>query len=235
MRLNRVFLTFFFLHVSLCASDLHVKLLEPFLGIKYRNDGTTNINEEYTLFANTSKIYKKAGLNCSGFVLTAMKQLLGKNITIAEAKIDTNQNSGVNSPMGQDWDFGRDLIQNIAKDYSYEYISKRDINPNSLTGDGIDIYDLKAWKFVFEKIKKNRIYLLAFSKNSTLKGYKTIYHHVGIIIKDSNRNIWLYHATQKNGVHRVWLNYDRNMRPFAKEFKKDINKNRKVLILEVSP
>lgn len=235
MRLNKIFFTLLLLHVSLHANDLHVKLLEPLLGIKYRIDGTTNADEKYTLFANTSKIYKKAGLNCSGFVLTAMKQLLGKTITIDEAKKDINKNSNTNSSMGQDWDFGRDLIQNISQGYNSNYLSIKDINPNSLTGDGIKIYDLKAWKYVFRQIKKDNIYLLAFSKQTNMKGYKIIYHHVGIIIKDNNKNIWLYHATQKNGAHRVWLDYDKKMTPFRKEFAKDIKSSRKVLILEISP
>lgn len=230
----KFFVSFFILSlISLNANDIHVKLLEPLLGIKYRVDGTTNAEERYTLFENEDKIYKKAGLNCSGFVLTASKQLLGKTITIKEAKKDINKNSDENSSMGKDWDFGRDLIQNIASNYNSNYLSLGEINPNSTTSDGIKSHDVKAWNYIFQHIKKENIYLAVFSKPTTLKGYKILYYHVGIIIKDNNKNIWLYHATQNDGVHKVWLDYDRAMTYFNKEFAKNSKYNKKVLILEL--
>lgn len=226
-------LIFIFLPVSLVASSLHLKLLEPLLGIKYRVDGTTNIKEEYTLFSNPKNIYKKAGFNCSGFVLAGSRQLLGKSITINDAKKDTNQNSSPASPLGEDWDFGRDLILNIASSYSHRFLNYDTIDTNSSTGDGIDINDSVAWHDLFKQMKKENIYLMTFSKPTSQKGYKYLYYHVGIIIKDDNDNIWLYHATQNSGVHKVWLDYDKNMTPFKKEYPDNLTKGKKALILEL--
>lgn len=217
----------------LSASNLHLKLLEPLLGIKYRMDGATNIKEEYTLFANQKKIYKKAGLNCSGFVLAGARQLLGKSITINEAKKDINQNSDANSSMGKDWDFGRDLILNIASPYSHRFLNYEDIDTNSSTSDGIKLYDHVAWHDLFKQMKKDNIYLTTFSKNVDMEKYDVLYYHVGIIIKDDNDNIWLYHATQESGVHRVWLDFDKKMTPFSKEYPKSSSYNKKALVLEL--
>lgn len=222
-----------FFPISLLASNLHMKLLEPLLGIKYRIDGTTNIYEKYTLFENQNKIYKKAGLNCSGFVLTGAKQLLGKNIKIDSAKKDINQNSGENSSMGKDWDFGRDLILNIAKPFSHRFLNYDTIDTNSTTSDGININNTLAWSDIFKRMKKENIYLVAFSKPTEIKGYKYLYSHVGIMIKDDNNNIWLYHSTEKNGVHKIWMDFDTNMTPFKKEYPKSSSYEIRALVLEL--
>ncbi len=221
------------LPIYLSANDLHVKLLEPLLDIDYRIDGVTNIKEEYTVFSDTSKIYKRAGLNCSGFVLAGARQLLGKSITISEAIKDTNQNSDKNSSLGEDWDFGRDLILNIAKPFNHRFLNYEDIDTNSSTSDGIRLNDHVAWSDMFKRMKKDNIYLTAFSKNVNKNGYKALYYHVGIIIKDDNSNIWLYHSTPKSGVHRVWLDFDRKMTPFKREYPENLSHDKRALILEL--
>lgn len=217
------------LHLNLLASDTHKRLLKPFIGIPYRTDGAMNIDGNYTSFANTHKFYKTPGLNCSGFVLSGVRALLNKKIAIKTAKKDINNNSGTKALLGKDWDFGRDLIQNISKKYKTKYLSTQKINPNSTTSDGIGMRDKKAWLWVLEKIKKQNIYLMALSKKTNLKNYKFLYHHVGIIIKDGNDKIWLYHATRKNGVNKVLLSNDKILSSFIKNYKK----TQKALILEV--
>lgn len=229
----KVFILLLSLHVNLYSSDLHVKLLEPLLDIKYRKDGVSNADEQYTLFKNQSKIFKRAGLNCSGFVVAASRQLLGKSIIINDTIKDINQNSGINSKMGEDWDFGRDLILNIASKYNHKFINNEEIDINSLTSDGVKTQDVKGWNRIFKKIKKENIYLVAFSKPVKNQTYKFLYYHVGVIVKDNNKNVWLYHSTPKLGVHRTWLDYDKKMSPFNKEYKKNPNYDKKVIILEI--
>lgn len=222
-----------FLQTSIFANDLQVELLEPFLGIKYRVDGTTDKNENYTTFSDPTKRYKKAGLNCSGFVHTASKQLLGKSFAIDDVTKDTNKNSSKNAPLGEDWDFGRDLILNIASNYSHSFINDEWIDADSTSSDGIRTDDLRGWKELFKRINKDDIYLVVFSKPVSKPPYKVLYYHVGIIIKDNNGNVWLYHSTPIQGVHRVWLNYDEKMTPFQKEFKKNPAYDKRVLVLEL--
>ncbi len=228
-----IFKIVFILMLPICvyASNLHVKLLEPLLGIKYRVDGVTNIKEEYTVFEKPSITYKKAGFNCSGFVLAGARQLLGKSITIKEAIKDINFNSDENSSLGKDWDFGRDLILNIAKPFKYRFLNYDDIDINSSSSDGIRLNDHVAWSDMFQQMKKSNIYLTTFSKRD--KKDRILYYHVGIIIKDDNSNIWLYHSTPKSGVHRVWLDFDKNMTPFKKEYPAVSSSNKKALILEL--
>lgn len=221
------------LHVNLFANDLHVKILENFLGIAYRIDGTTTDDEFYTTFNDQNKSFKKAGLNCSGFVHTASKFLLGQSFSIDEVRKDINKNSYKNSPLGEDWDFGRDLILNIASKFPHKFINPSDVDINSSTSDGFLIDDMNAWKKIFKQIKKQNIYLVTFSKPTNLKGYKYLYYHVGIIIKDNNNNIFLYHATPKQGVHKTWLNFDSKMTPFFSEYKQSAKFSKKILILEL--
>lgn len=230
---TKILLLVFILHANANSNDLHVKLLEPLLDIKYRKDGTTNMEEQYTLFADQSKRYKKAGLNCSGFVFTAIKRLFGESIPIDSVLKDINQNSGKNSPLGEDWDFGRDLILNIAHKYKHRFLNEGEIDTSSSTSDGVKTNDVEGWKKIFKQIKKDNIYLATFSKPVKIKNYKVLYYHVGIIIKDNNKNIWLYHSTPIDGVHRTWLDYDKNMTPFNKEYKKHPDYDKRVLILEI--
>lgn len=228
-RLKILFLIF--LSINLYANDKHIKLLEPFLDIPYRANGTTNSDERYVVFSNPKDTYKRAGLSGSGFVHAAAKQLLGQDFTPEEIKYDLNQNSGKNSPLGYNWDFAKDVILNIAKHFKYHFINEENIDLNSTSSQGFKLNDIKMWKEVFKKIKKQNIYLVAFSKPSQKKGYKYVYYHPAIIVKDNNNNIFLYHSTPKQGVHRVWLNYDNMLTPLVKEFSSKNDK--KVIILEL--
>ncbi len=187
-----------FVGTNLYASSLHLKLLEPFLGIKYRQYGTTNTDERYTIFTDLNSSFKKAGLGNNGFVFTAYKQLLGKTF-------------GLEKVLGKkqlilDNNFSLDLAKSIASNHKYNVF------------EPFNAHDLSRWNFVFKQIKAKNIYLAIFSRG--IKDEK-IYFHLGIIIKDDNKNIWLYHANRKNGVSRIWLDFDRKMSSFRKEFGKN--------------
>ncbi|MBS9778867.1 MAG: hypothetical protein KGV58_00995 [Campylobacteraceae bacterium] len=223
VKIIKTFALFLFSCVCLNASSLHVRLLEPFLGIKYRQYGTTNINEKYVLFTDKFKTLKKAGFGHNGFVYSAYKRLLGKSMDIDEVL----QNSGKNymNLVLKD-DFSLKLALNIAKKHKNRFLNSSFCEYYG--GDyAFDIYNIRRWNRVFKKLKKENIYLAIFSKH--IRG-KDKFSHLGIIIKDDNKNVFLYQSTPKYGVHKIWMDFDRKMSIFGKDID---SLPQKVLILEL--
>ncbi len=208
MNALKVIVFLIFIDSYMWANSLHVRLLEPFLGMTYREYGTTNIDEKYTTLINPKSIYRRGGLGDEGFVISAYKQLFGRNFRLNDILSPQTKER-----ISQD-DFALELALKLASNHKYKILSASS-SFIFWSKKSFGILDIKSWKKIFEKLHVENVYLAIFSKK--LK-QKNIYFHLGIIIKDDNNNIWLYHGSKKSGVSRIWLDFDRKMSLFVREF-----------------
>lgn len=241
MRIKLIICIFLFFHTVVYSDVIDLNefyQINSLLGAKYRKDGVTNRFGLYTLFEKQELFFKDPGFNCSGFVLTMSRILLNNSINIDEARKDLNENSSSGSEFGQDWDFGRDLIMNITSPYGFNIIlpnseSSNSFDINAFKSLGFSLHDLENWKNIFPQIKNDKVYFVAFSRKAIASGYKYLYYHVAIIVKDSADAIWLYHATPGEGAHRIFMNSKQGMKKFQEEFKEKKGFPKKLLIIEV--
>lgn len=214
-----------------------IQNLDKLVGIKYRKDGVTNLNGDYTTFENQVQKFDTPGLNCSGFVVTATRFILNSSKTVDQYRYDLNENSGVGSVYGQDWDFGRDLIMNISgKPYESILPKSESSQPDIQSAAeryGFNLHSVDNWDDVLGQIKPNKLYLLAFSRDTTIPGYKYLYYHVGILLMAPDGGIWLYHSTPDFGVHKIQMNTDSGMKMFQGEYKQKEDQVKRIMILSV--
>lgn len=216
-------------------------LLQSFLGIPYRDDGAVDDNGLYTLFANPKARFSTPGLNCSGFVLEASRLLLRENIPLATAMRDRLGDSGPKSPLGQDWDFGWDLIMNIAEGRSPRMLlpggKSMDPAKNVLSGKmprGFDLHAPETWQELPGRIRPGHMYLLSFSKDSSRKPYTLLHYHVGLLFRDPSGTLWLYHATgQKGSVNRRDIGSAEGRAAFLKSYANSGTVRKMIVVLEV--
>ncbi len=86
----------------------------PLLGTPYRDDGVDDPAGRHTLFADQAKTFPDRGLNCSGFVVTASRGILGRPLPLDAMRRDRKGDSGPGAAAGEDWDFGYDLLLNVT-------------------------------------------------------------------------------------------------------------------------
>jgi cell wall-associated NlpC family hydrolase len=178
----------------------------------------------HTLIADPSATFASPGFNCSGFVTTASRKLLARPLPLDAIKRDRKGDSGPGSPLGEDWDFGYDLILNITEGLPRRLLAPAGRLP-SAPGDpaawdaarfrGFPLHDASAWNAVLPLIRPGELALAAFSKE---KGGRLYYYHVGLLVTDANGRTFLYHATPGQGTHRLELSSPAGMAAFAKEF-----------------
>ncbi len=214
-----------------------VSLVDTYLGIPYRDDGTLDENGFFTIFENPTHFFDTPGLNCSGLVLSASRFLFNKNWTLAEATRDRLGDSGEGAPLGKDWDFGLDLILNIADEFSPRVVmpGKSTVaisNVNGLTDRGIDLHDAGAWRNVMSLMKPGHAYLGSISKPGTSKGYKLMHYHVVLILPDPNGDIWLYHSTRRSQVHKMNINSQQGLSRLMSQFRNSRGESKKILLIE---
>lgn len=94
------------------------QLLAPLLNIPYRADGAVTQAGVYTTFADPHKRFTSPGLNCSGFVLAAARLLFRSSLSVEAAGFDRWNDSGPDSPLGHDWDYGWDLLCNLVDNFA---------------------------------------------------------------------------------------------------------------------
>ncbi len=211
---------------------------QTLLSLPYRADGVIDENGRNTLFASPEKTFKTPGLNCSGFVLSASRGLLQKNITLDQAKTDRQGDSGPQSPLGQDWDYGLDLILNISQGFPRRVLAPAGPiplpdRPDGRTERGFPLDDAASWEAVLPRMQAGRIYLATISKPAKRKGYVLMHYHVALIVPDREGRVWWYHSTPKTGVHRMDLRSAKGMSQFRREFAGAVPGQKRVLLLEV--
>lgn len=216
-------------------------LLQSFLGIPYRDDGAVGDDGLYTLFANPKARFNTPGLNCSGFVLEASRLLLRENISVAKATRDRLNDSGPQSPLGQDWDFGWDLIMNIAEGRSPRMLlpggKSMDPAKDAISGKtprGFDLHAPETWQELPGRIRPGYMYLVSFSKDSSRKPYTLLHYHVGVLFRAPSGTLWLYHATgQKGSVNRRDIGSAEGRAAFLKSYANSGKAQKMIVVLEV--
>ncbi|MDR1487791.1 MAG: hypothetical protein LBT62_07380 [Deltaproteobacteria bacterium] len=194
--------------ITLPSEEGVENILNVLLKIPYRADGVVSDDGRWTTWKQPQTTLESPGLNCSGFLLEAARLLLGRNITLQEASFDRDQDSGLDSPLGQDWDFGLDLLLNLAKVKQQELLptpqeDKLDQSPsNRPMGLGIDINGDDFEPFL-KQLPAPNVYLLVISKPERRLKSGLAYYHVGLLHVDLQGAIWLYQATPKAGAHRI--------------------------------
>jgi cell wall-associated NlpC family hydrolase len=209
--------------------------LAPLLDTPYRDDGTTDPSGRFTRFANPATTFATPGLNCSGFVVAASRKLLGRPLPLEAVIRDRKGDSGPESPRGQDWDFGYDLILNIT-----EGLPRRLLLPDGATPDpdkadparlrGFPLHDTKAWDVILPRIRPGELVLAAYSK--PVHG-RLLFYHVALIVNDGAGHLWLYHATPGHGAHRLDLASTAGRRSLGLEFAEQHFGDKQILLLSV--
>ena len=184
--------------------------MECYRGIPYRPDGALDEYGRWTIWADQNQEFTSAGLNCSGLTAAISSSIWKHTFSLDAAKYDRLGDSGADSTMGEDWDFGLDLILNLTDSlprqlipdpYSHQPVDSRSWNALDLRG--VDV-DSSEFANILNQIQPEHVYYFAISKlDSRFKGGISFYH-VGLLLKDGE-HIWMYHATAKGGVYRVNL------------------------------
>ena len=225
--------------VKLSPSDPPEQVLGAFLGIPYRPDGVIDNDGRYTLFAHRDDIQATPGLNCSGYVIAVCRYLFNKNLTLAEVGVDRLGDSGPDSPYGEDWDLGLDLILNISEGLPRRFLlpGNQTLAAEKATGfspRGFELQAPETWKELPQRLKPGRIYLLSFNKDVSKPGYKAQHYHVGIFYVDEAGVLWFYNTTTgaKKSYRRNLSDKD-SLAVFLKSFADTGKVRKRIMVLEV--
>jgi len=193
-----------------------------FLGAPYRDDGVDDPAGRHTLFADQAKTFPDRGFNCSGFVVTASRGLLGRPLPLDAMRRDRKGDSGPGAAAGEDWDFGYDLILNVT-----EGLPRRLLLPpgpglppapeavDAARFRGFPLHDAAAWAAVLPKLAAGEVAYAALSKE--IKG-RLYYYHVGVLYRDAAGKVRFAHATPGRGSHELILSEPAGMAAFRKAF-----------------
>jgi len=207
---------------------------DAFLGIPYRDDGTLDEQGRYTLFERPDRVFPSPGLNCSGFVLSLSRYLIGRNISLTQASRDRLGDSGADAPLGRDWDFGWDLIWNIASLAGNPKVLVPSGAAASSQGSdgasqrGFALSDTAAWSAVLGQMRPGTMVLGSVSKMAK-SGPR--HHHVVLILPLAGGRTALYHATPRTGVHRLEISRPDGLRFFIEEMERG-GSRKMILLLE---
>ena len=213
--------------------------LSFFLNIAYRVDGAIDEQGRYTLFAKPDQFFKEPGLNCSGFVLEASRLLLRKNIPLDFAARDRLEDSGPGAVLGEDWDFGWDLILNISEGFERTLLLPGGELADPTVGSGLsplgfDLHAPETWRELPNRIRQNHLYLVSFSKPVKQHKYSLMHYHVGLLIRISEKDWYIYHTTNKRGkVSRENLGSEQGLNRFLRSYANTGNARKHIFIIEL--
>ncbi|MDR1083576.1 MAG: hypothetical protein LBP22_01660 [Deltaproteobacteria bacterium] len=217
-----------------------VSVLASFLGLPFRFDGVVSDEGAWTTWQNPGKALATPGLNCSGFVAAAGRFLLNRNLRLDDLRRDRESNSGAGSDQGFDWDFGLDVVLNLAEGHFLRYLPQPAVptltynEAGQPLGWGLDIHSHRLEE-VLRLFQPGRIYLFAISKPDRRFAGGLSYYHVGIVMPEATGEIWLYHATKNAGVHRLNLASPKSLATFRRYFPKVRSGERRIQFLELDP
>ncbi len=214
-----------------------IEIADTHLGIPYRDDGTLDSQGRFTTFNRPDKFFETPGLNCSGLVVSVSRFLFDKNWTLEEVIRDRLGNSGADSPLGKDWDFGWNLIFNLAEGEPRRVIMPEPGNYSAEGSDGLslrgfDLHDAAAWQKILPQMHAGRMYLGSISRPAPERGYRVLHYHVVLMLPDGKGGVWLYHATRRSQVHRMNIRTPQGMSRFMSEFRVSESNAKKILIVE---
>lgn len=211
---------------------------ECFRGIPYRPDGALDEQGRWTSWAKQNQTLTSPGLNCSGLTAAASRAILGQTLSLDTIQRDRLGDSGPDSSMGQDWDFGLDVILNLTEGFPRRLI------PNPYAQQPLDstlwnAHDLKGvdtesieFENILSQIQPDHIYYFVISRHdSKFKGGLSFYH-VGFILKDGTQT-WMYHATGKGGVYRINLASEKGFAWFKRYYGASAKGSKYIQFIEV--
>ena len=213
--------------------------MRSFLGMPYRTDGVVNDKNQFATFNEPDKIFTTPGLNCSGMVLLAAREILGKKIPIQEAIRDRLGDSAPGSPLGHDWDFGFDFIFNIAEKEKHILLLPTGAKmPENLTGQTVPGFDPHAANFtedMLPRIREDSFYLVSFSRHKTPNSPAHLHYHTGIIVREGEA-VWSYSTTHNSRkVIRLNLASPEGLATFRQSFRNVKNSYKRLTVIEVTP
>lgn len=183
---------------------------ECFRGIPYRPDGALDEQGRWTSWADQNQTYTTPGLNCSGLTAAASRAIFGKTLSLNTIQHDRLGDSGPNAPMGQDWDFGLDVILNLTEGFPRRLIpnpyEQRPLDSALWNAHDLKGVDTESPEFenILTQIHPDHIYYFVISRPDAKFNGGQSFYHVGFILKDGTQT-WMYHATGKGGVYRINL------------------------------
>ncbi len=217
------------------------ELLAPFLGVPFRADGATDSLGRWVTFQQPQVTTSTAGFNCSGFTVAAARKIFNRNFDLMTSIYDRKGDSGFGAPFGQDWDFGLDLILNLAQDYPHRYLPEppdRNATP-VLEGDddgrplgwGVDIHQA-AFLELLAQLKEGSVSFFVLSRPDRRFPIGLSYYHVGLILSEPP-DLWLYHTTLGAKTNRVNLGTPAGIARFRRDFKRLTNGERRIFLVEI--
>jgi hypothetical protein len=214
-----------------------VDIADTHLGIPYRDDGALDDQGVFTTFDSTNRRFDTPGLNCSGLVVSVARYLYNKNWSLQDVSRDRQNNSGNGAPLGQDWDFGYDLILNLADGHNPRVIMPDgrpyDLkNADGVSLRGFDLDDTTSWNKVLSKMKPGKVYFGSISRPTNQKGYKLLHYHVVLMIPDNSGAVWLYHATRRSNAHKMNVKSAQGLNRFMSQFRGARGDEKQILIVE---
>lgn len=218
-------------------------ILDAFVGIPYRSDGAVDTAGRFVLFADPAVQFQTPGLNCSGFVVAALRLLLREPLGLEQAKHDRLGDSHRGAPLGEDWDFGWDLVLNLAQGRNPTLLLPQGALPldaATLHGHdgrslrGFDLSEPGSWLAALAHASPGTVVLASMSKPWDKQGYSLLHHHVGLLLPLANGELWFYHALGKAGVECVPLHNADGLARLIRAFPAGSLGPRMVLLIGVS-
>lgn len=251
-----IFVLFLCLPINLLAQDFRpsadrqaahsarslTQSLEKFLGIPFLVDGAQNQDGRWVTFNEPDLNLGSPGFNCSGFTVAAARELLGRNFSLTEAGFDRRGDSGPGAELGQDWDFGLDLILNLAEAYPHRYLPEPEnpdesprvfLRPGRSLGWGVSIHS-PDFERILKQINPGNFCFFVFSRPDKRFPAGLSYYHVGVIIPEGQA-MWLYHVTKGAKTSRIDIGSRDGLARLRRYFKPIENGERRVFMIEVSP
>jgi hypothetical protein len=215
-------------------------IADVFLGMPYRYDGVLDERGRYTLFQKPQELFDTPGLNCSGFVVSVSRFLFHHNFRLEHMKRDRLGDSGPDSPLGDSWDFGWDLVFNLTDGLAPVVLGPDgrtspppDADGRTLTG--FDLGDEKAWRKVMDQMRPDRVYLGSFSKPASKTGAGLLHYHVALFLKDVKGAVWMYQTTHNHArLYRLRMDTSEGMGRFLESFANNRIGRKNILLLEVA-
>ncbi len=212
---------------------------DTLLGITYRPDGVRDERGRWTLFEHPEQSFPSPGLNCSGLTYALWRLLVPGAVPVALAGRDRLGDSAPGAAMGQDWDYGFDLILNLSEGLPRRWLLPdprpvRDIGPAMDSGRdmiGFPVAAREDWRKALAALQPGHACLVSFTQTGRRKGYTLQHYHVGVILPDASGGRWLYQATPKSGTYKMNLASSDGMARFLAGFS---GGDRRVLLLDVT-
>ncbi len=214
--------------------------LARFLGQPFRVDGAQDNQGRWVTFNEPDRVADTPGFNCSGFTVAAAREILGRDFTLAEAARDRRGDSGPGAALGQDWDFGLDLVLNLAQDCPHRFLPEPD-GPDQPPivrnagrrplGWGVDVHSPRLEE-IFGQIQPGRFCFFVLSKPDRRFPAGVSYYHVGLIVSEPPA-LWLYQTTAGARTNRVNLATPEGLARFRRDFKPIPNAERRLFLVEV--